>query len=259
MSYVQYELAENKVATLTIDRQEALNALNEQVLLDLDAALDQVQADRARAVIVTGAGSRSFVAGADVVKMSTMTQAEALAFSDMANRIFLKLERLPMPTVAAVNGWALGGGCELACACDIRLASEKAAFGQPEAGLGIPPGFGGTQRLVRVVTPAVAKEMIYTTRRVKADRALAIGLVNAVYAPEELLPAAQQLAGEIAAQGPIGVRAAKRALTLGTGTDMATAVAIEAAQFAACFGTADQREAMTAFAEKREHAPFEDR
>lgn len=259
MSYVQYELADDLVVTLTIDRQEALNALNEQVLLDLDEALDRAVADHARAVIVTGAGDRSFVAGADVVKMSTMTSSEALAFSDMANRIFLKLERLPMPTVAAVNGWALGGGCELSCACDIRLASEKAAFGQPETGLGIPPGFGGTQRLVRTVTPGVAKEMIYTTRKVKADRALAIGLVNEVLPPEELMDAAHKLASEIAAQAPIGVRAAKRALTLGTGTDMATAVAIEAAQFASCFGSADQREAMTAFAEKRKHAPFEDR
>lgn len=256
MSYVRYDLAD-QVATLTIAREEALNALNPQVLADLSDALDRAVADRARAIVITGAG-RAFVAGADVAGMAGMTREAAKAFSELGNRVFRKLETLAIPSIAAVNGFAFGGGSELALACDIRLASVKALFAQPEVGLGITPGFGGTQRLARVVGQGVARELLYTGRRVDATRALAIGLVNAVFPAEELLPAAYALAGEIARQAPIAVRATKTALTLGIHADLDTAIAIEAEQFASCFETADQREAMTAFVEKRRPAPFQD-
>ena len=193
MSYIRYELID-QVARLTIDRQDALNALNTQVLLDLEGALKQAQTEQARCIVITGAGDRAFVAGADVVRMSAMNRAEAQSFSELGNRVFMTVERLPIPSIAAVNGWALGGGCELALACDIRLASQKAVFGQPEVGLGITPGFGGTQRLARIVNLGAAKELIYTTRRIDADRALAVGLVNQVFAPEELLVGGELIA-----------------------------------------------------------------
>ncbi|MHA6512826.1 enoyl-CoA hydratase-related protein [Tessaracoccus sp. Z1128] len=257
MSLVTYELVDH-VATLTIDRERALNALNHDVLVELGEALQQVRDDGPRCVIVTGAGSRAFVAGADVREMATMTRREAAAFSELGNRVFRALERLPMPSIAAVNGYALGGGCELAMSCDIRLASTRAVFGQPEVGLGITPGFGGTQRLARLVGGGIARELLFSTRRIDAARARAIGLVNDVLAPEELMPAAQQLAAEIAAQAPIAVRATKEALSLGLQTDLDTALAIEVTQFAACFETTDQRGAMAAFVDKRKADPFQD-
>lgn len=257
MSFVRYEFADH-VATLTITREEALNALSSQVLADLSAALDLAVDDHARALVITGAG-RAFVAGADVAGMSAMTRAEARAFSRLGNGVFRKLETLAIPSIAAVNGFALGGGCELALACDIRLAGERAVFAQPEVGLGITPGFGGTQRLARVVGQGVARELLYTGRRVDAARALEIGLVNAVHPQDGLLAAAVGLATEIARQAPIAVRATKTALTLGIHADLDTAIAIEAGQFAACFETADQREAMAAFVEKRTPAAFQDR
>lgn len=257
MSYVRYQFADH-VATLTITREEALNALSTQVLADLSAALDLAVGDNARALVITGAG-RAFVAGADVAAMSTMTRAEGRAFSQLGNGVFRKLETLAIPSIAAVNGFALGGGCELALACDIRLAGEHAVFAQPEVGLGITPGFGGTQRLARVVGQGHARELLYTGRRVDAARALELGLVNAVHPAGELLAAAAGLAAEIARQAPIAVRATKTALTLGIHADLDTAISIEAAQFASCFETADQREAMAAFVEKRKPVPFRDR
>ena len=257
MSQVRYATADH-VATLTIDRPQALNALNAEVLADLRAAVNRAAADRARALVVTGAGDRAFVAGADVVAMSTMSRQEALSFSELGNEVFATLERLPIPSIAAVNGFALGGGCELALACDMRIASARAVFAQPEVGLGITPGFGGTQRLARLVGSGTAKELVFTGRRVDAARALAIGLVNAVVEPAELAAAAAQLASEIAGQAPIAVRASKRAMMLGLDTDLTTGLAIEAAQFASCFETADQAQAMAAFAEKRPAAPFQD-
>ncbi|MCB2175156.1 MAG: enoyl-CoA hydratase/isomerase family protein [Actinomycetales bacterium] len=256
MDFVAYDLS-NQVATITITREEALNALDAAVLAELDAALDRVVADRARALVVTGAG-RAFVAGADVARMATFSVAEARAFSEQGNRVFRKLELLGAPSIAAVNGYALGGGCELALACDLRVASERAVFAQPEVGLGVTAGFGGTQRLARLVGPAVAKEMLLSGRRVKADRALEIGLVNSVHPPEELLDAARALADEIAQQAPLAVRATKAALARGAHVDLDAALAIEVEEFAACFETADQREAMGAFVEKRQHAPFQD-
>jgi len=257
MDFVAYDLS-NQVATITITREEALNALDAAVLAELDAALDRVAADRARALVVTGAG-RAFVAGADVARMATFSVAEARAFSEQGNRVFRKLELLGAPSIAAVNGYALGGGCELALACDLRVASERAVFAQPEVGLGVTAGFGGTQRLARLVGPAVAKEMLLSGRRVKADRALEIGLVNSVHPPEELLDAARALADEIAQQAPLAVRATKAALARGAHVDLDAALAIEVEEFAACFETADQREAMGAFVEKRPHAPFQDK
>lgn len=257
MSFVSYAVTDH-IATLTINRPEALNALNREVLEDLDRAIDAAQADKARCLIVTGAGTRAFVAGADVGEMSTMTRREAAAFSELGNRVFRRLERLPIPSIAAVNGYALGGGCELALSCDIRLAATTAVFAQPEVGLGITAGFGGTQRLARLVGPGLAKELLFSTRRVDAARALAIGLVNEVLPFDDLTEAVNKLAAKIAAQAPGAVRATKEALSLGLQTDLDTALAIEVAQFASCFETADQRDAMTAFVEKRKPAPFKD-
>ncbi|MDQ7992008.1 MAG: enoyl-CoA hydratase-related protein [Propionicimonas sp.] len=257
MAFLDYRLA-GHVATITITREQALNALSTEVLTELSAAFDRATAERARCLVITGAG-RAFVAGADVAAMAPMSRAEARAFSELGNGVFRKLEVLPIPSIAAVNGFALGGGCELALACDIRLASENAVFAQPEVGLGITPGFGGSQRLPRVVGQGIARELLYTGARVDATRALAIGLVNAVHPADDLLAAAAELAGRIAAQGPIAVRATKTAITLGIHADLDTAIAIEAGQFASCFETADQREGMGAFVEKRRPAPFEDR
>ncbi len=254
MSHVEYALADH-VATVTINRPETLNALSGEVLRDLAAALDRVIGDGARAVVITGSG-RAFVAGADVAAMATMTRAEAKAFSELGNGVFRTLETLPVPSIAAVNGYALGGGCELALACDIRLAGAAAVFAQPEVGLGIPPGFGGTQRLARLVGQGIARELLYTGRRVDAARALEIGLVNAVHPTDELLSAATGLAAEIARQAPLAVAAAKTALTLGIHADLDTAIAIEAAQFASCFESEDQREGMAAFVEKRKPTGF---
>lgn len=256
MDDIRYEF-DDGIAVVTITREDALNALNAEVLGELSSALDQAVADHARCLVITGAG-RAFVAGADVAAMATMTHAEAEAFSELAHSVFRKLETLPMPSIAAVNGFALGGGCELALACDLRLASEKAIFAQPEVGLGITAGFGGTQRLPRLVGPGFAKEMLYTTARVDAARALAIGLVNAVHAPEGLIAAAMEMAAMIARQAPIAVRATKQAIADGAAVDMDAAIKVEVAAFASCFETADQREGMGAFVEKRRPAPFQD-
>ncbi|MDR1806640.1 MAG: enoyl-CoA hydratase/isomerase family protein [Propionibacteriaceae bacterium] len=244
------------VATVTIDRPEALNALNSGVLKELDDALDQIQASDARVLVLTGAG-RSFVAGADIGEMVSMTPAEAEEFSKLGNAVFRKLEQLPIPSIAAVNGFALGGGCELALSCDIRLASEKAVFGQPEVGIGVTPGFGGTQRLARLCGVAVASELIFSTGRIKADRALAVGLVNAVYPVEELMGEAAKLAAQIAAQAPLAVRACKVGIRDGLAGGLDEGLALEAKVFASCFGTADQKEGMGAFLEKRPANPFQ--
>jgi len=255
MSFVKYEPRDN-IAYLIVDRPEALNALNAQVLADLDAALDAVDLDSIRCLIVRGAGGKAFVAGADIAQMKGLDPAEGEAFGKQGNDVFLKLESFPIPVIAAVNGYALGGGCELAMACDFRICSEQAVFGQPEAGLGITPGFGGTQRLARLVGPGMAKQMIYTARNIKADEALRIGLVNAVYPAEELYAAAEKLAGSIAANAPIAVRACKKAINDGAALPIEQAVVCEEKAFGSCFQTADQQEGMGAFLEKRRHAPY---
>lgn len=247
-------------AVATIHRPEALNALNSQVLADLAELLDTVEADEEiRVLVITGAGEKAFVAGADIGEMSTLTKAEGEAFGKKGNDVFRRLETLPIPTIAAVKGFALGGGCELSMSCDIRICADTAVFGQPEAGLGITPGFGGTQRLARLVGPGMAKQLIYTAKNIKADEALRIGLVNAVYPAQELLPAAEKLAGTIAKNAPIAVRACKKAINDGLQVDMDRAVTIEEKLFGSCFETADQKEGMGAFLEKRKHEPYQNR
>ena len=255
MPFVKYE-PKGDIAYLVIDRPEALNVLNAQVLADLDAALDNIDLDLIRCVIVRGAGEKSFVAGADIAQMKDLDPAGGEAFGKQGNDVFLKLESFPIPVIAAVGGYALGGGCELAMACDFRVCSEHAVFGQPEVGLGITPGFGGTQRLARLVGPGMAKQMIYTARNIKADEALRIGLVNAVYPADELYAAAEKLASTIAANAPIAVRACKKAINEGAAKPIEQAVVCEEKAFGSCFQTGDQQEGMGAFLEKRKHAPF---
>ena len=255
MSFVKYE-PQGNIAYLTIDRPEALNALNAQVLSDLNAALDAIDLGTIRCVIVRGAGEKSFVAGADIAQMKGLSKAEGEVFGKQGNDVFLKLENLPIPTIAAVGGYALGGGCELAMSCDIRICSDTAVFGQPEVGLGITPGFGGTQRLARLVGMGMAKQLIYTARNIKSDEALRIGLVNAVYPLAELYAAAEKMASTIAANAPIAVRAAKKAMNDGISLPIADAVVCEEKAFGSCFETKDQQEGMGAFLEKRKHEPF---
>jgi len=206
MGYVKYE-TKGAVAVVTIDREKALNALNAEVLDDLKATFEGIDTETVRCVIVTGAGEKSFVAGADIAAMSGMDAQGGEAFGKKGNDIFRMIETFPLPVIAAVNGFALGGGCELAMSCDFRICAEQAIFGQPEVGLGITPGFGGTQRLARLVGPGMAKQLIYTAKNIKAAEALRIGLVNAVYPAEELMAAAGKLAGHIAADTPGAGRA----------------------------------------------------
>ena len=240
------------IAVATINRPKALNALNSAVVADLDEMIGQIMADEEiRALVITGSGEKAFVAGADIGEMSTLTKAEGEAFGKLGNDVFRRLEKLPIPTIAAVNGFALGGGCELSMSCDIRICADTAVFGQPETGLGITPGFGGTQRLARLVSPGMAKQLIYTAKNIKADEALRIGLVNAVYPAEELMPAAEKMASTIAKNAPIAVRACKKAINEGLEAKMDDAIVIEEKLFGSCFETADQKEGMGAFLEKQ--------
>ena len=255
MEYITYE-AEGQIGIITINRPKALNALNSTVLDELDKTLDGVDLESIRCLILTGAGEKSFVAGADIGEMSSLTKAEGEAFGKKGNDVFRKIETFPIPVIAAVNGFALGGGCEISMSCDIRICSENAVFGQPEAGLGITPGFGGTQRLARIVGTGKAKEMIYGARNIKAEEAYRIGLVNNVYPLEELMPAAKKLAATIARNAPIAVRNCKRAINEGLQVDMDQAVVIEEKLFGNCFETYDQKEGMAAFLEKRKVEAF---
>ncbi len=255
MEFIIYEEQDN-IAIITINRSRALNALNSNVLKELDKVLDGVNLDRIRALIITGSGDKSFVAGADISEMHKLTKAEGEVFGKRGNDVFRKLETFPIPVIAAVNGYALGGGCELAMSCDIRICSENAVFGQPETGLGITPGFGGTQRLARLISVGKAKEMIYTARNIKSEEAYRIGLVNGVYPQEELMEQALKMASNIAKNAPIAVRAAKKAINEGLDADMNSAVKIEEVLFGSCFETEDQQEGMAAFLEKRKANPF---
>ena len=248
------------IAVATINRPKALNALNSEVLSDLDELVATVKADdEIRALVITGSGEKAFVAGADIGEMSTLTKEGGTAFGKHGNDVFRAIETLPIPTIAAVNGFALGGGCELSMACDIRICADTAVFGQPETGLGITPGFGGTQRLARLVSPGMAKQLIYTAKNIKADEAYRIGLVNAVYPMEELMPAAEKLAETIAKNAPIAVRACKKAINDGLQVDMDKAIVIEEELFGSCFQSADQIEGMSAFLEKRKHEPYQNK
>ena len=258
MGYVRCE-AKDAVAVVTIDREKALNALNAEVLDDLKAAFDGIDTDVIRCVIVTGAGEKSFVAGADITEMSSLDAAGGEAFGKKGNDIFRMIETFPVPVIAAVNGFALGGGCELAMSCDFRICAEQAIFGQPEAGLGITPGFGGTQRLARLVGPGMAKQLIYTAKNIKAAEALRIGLVNAVYPAEELMAVAEKLAAQIASNAPIAVRACKRAINEGLEVPVEQAVVMEEKLFGSCFATEDQKTGMQAFLEKKKGVVFQNR
>ena len=261
MEFITYE-QEGFVGVITINRPKALNALNSQVLEELEATFKAVDLESTRALVLTGAGEKSFVAGADIGEMSTLTKAEGEAFGKKGNDVFRMIETFPIPVIAAINGFALGGGCEISMSCDIRLCSDNAVFGQPEVGLGITPGFGGTQRLARLVGEGMAKQMIYTARNIKADEAYRIGLVNAVYsastdeagneitAQANLLAAAKKMAAGIAANAPIAVRNCKKAINDGMQVDMDKAIVIEEKLFGDCFETEDQRAGMGNFLEK---------
>ncbi len=262
MAYVLYE-QKGAIGVVTINRPEALNALNSQVLEDLEATFKAVNLDEVRCLVLTGAGEKSFVAGADIGEMSTLTKAEGEAFGKKGNDVFRMIETFPIPVIAAVNGFALGGGCEISMSCDIRLCSDNAMFGQPEVGLGITPGFGGTQRLARLVGAGMAKQLIYTARNIKAAEAYRIGLVNQVVsaeldetgnvvktAQENLLATAEKMASTIAANAPIAVRNCKKAINDGLQVDMDAALAIEEKLFGDCFETEDQRAGMGNFLEK---------
>ena len=251
MEYILYE-QKDAVGILTINREKALNALNSQVLDELSEALDAVDLAAVRCLILTGAGEKSFVAGADIGEMSTLTKAEGEAFGKKGNDVFLKLENFPIPVIAAINGFALGGGCEISMSCDIRICSDNAMFGQPEVGLGITPGFGGTQRLARIVGPGMAKQLIYTARNIKADEALRIGLVNAVYPQAELMDEAMKLASTIAGNAPIAVRNCKKAINEGLQVSIDEAVVIEEKLFGDCFESYDQKEGMANFLRKKD-------
>lgn len=240
------------IAIVTINRPNALNALNSETLKELDIVVDTLaNDDEILAVILTGAG-KAFVAGADITEMKDLNTVQGRKFGILGNKVFRKLETLEKPVIAAVNGFALGGGCEISMACDIRIASQKAKFGQPESGLGITPGFGGTQRLSRLVGMGMAKQLIYTAEIINADEALRIGLVNKVVEPEKLMDEAKEMAKKIANNAPIAVKLCKAAINKGMQCDIDTAIAYESEAFGECFATEDQKEGMTAFVEKRD-------
>ncbi|KYK28824.1 MAG: crotonase [Candidatus Proteinoplasmatales archaeon SG8-5] len=247
---ITVEVEEN-IGIITLNRPEALNALNSRMLAELGKAAAELEADNAVKVVVVTGAERAFAAGADIAEMMTMTALEGQKHGKLGQDTFAAFEDMVKPVIAAVNGFALGGGCELAMACDIRLASEKAKFGQPEVKLGVTPGFGGTQRLPRLVGRAKAKELIFTGEMIDAAEAHRIGLVNAVYPPEALMEETKKLANLIAANGEIAVSLSKRAINKGIEVDLKSGCAIEAEIFGLCFSTEDQKEGMKAFTEKR--------
>ena len=250
MAFVKTEV-QGAVEIITIDRPKALNALNPEVLADLKAAFEAVDQETVRCIVLTGEGDKSFVAGADIGSMSTMTKAEGEAFGKLGNDVFLMIEHFPIPVIAAVNGFALGGGNEISMSCDIRICSENAVFGQPEVGLGITPGFGGTQRLARLVGMGRAKEMIFTCDNIDANEAYRIGLVNKVVAKEELMETAKAMAAKIISKGSYAVSVAKAAINNGYDMDIKNAVEMEANLFGVVNDTHDKKEGMGAFLEKR--------
>ena len=248
----------DSIGIVTINRPEALNALNSTVISELEQLIGEVEQDKElRALILTGEG-RSFVAGADIGEQCPLDLAGGRAWGQKGSALFRRIEKLEIPTIAAVNGFALGGGCEIAMSCDIILASEKAKFGQPEVGLGITPGFSGTQRLPRRVGIAKAKELIFSGKMIKADEAKEIGLVNAVFAPEALMDAAVEMAKSFTKNAPVAVKYSKACIDRGMQMDIDDGIALENEMFAMCFATADQKEGMTAFLQKRS-ATFENK
>ncbi|MDN5323359.1 MAG: enoyl-CoA hydratase [Clostridia bacterium] len=254
MSENKNVLFENQegIGIITINRPKALNALNIDVFNELSPLLDEIAKDNSiRVVIITGSGEKSFVAGADITYMLPMSSPEGKAWGEVGQGVFNKIEKLPQPVIAAINGFALGGGCELAMACDIRIASEKAKFGQPEVGLGIIPGFAGTQRLPRLVGKGRAKELLFTGDMIDAHEAYRIGLVNKVVSPEELMDAAKGMAKKIMKHAPYAVQLCKEAVNVGMEVDLETGSKYEGALFGVTCATEDKKEGMTAFVEKR--------
>jgi len=251
MDYTYLKInTENGICTLAISAPKSLNALNSTILKELGDFIDHLSKD-VRVLIITGDGEKSFVAGADISEMEQLNAAEGETFGRLGAQVFRKIETLDIPVIAAVNGFALGGGCELAMACDIRICSDNAKFGQPEVGLGIIPGFSGTYRLAKLVGMGYAKEMIYTGKAIRADEALRIGLVNAVYSKEELMNAAVAMAEKIRSMAPIAIKYAKECINAEYDLDADAAIAYENKMFGQCFSTKDQKEGMGAFLNKR--------
>ena len=243
---------QGQIALVQINRPKALNALNSETLDELYACLKEMVLRRdIRILILTGAGTKAFVAGADISEMHQATAVEGLAMARLADRTFSLLENMPQVSIAAVNGYALGGGCEIAMACDIRVAAETAKFGQPECGLGIIPGFGGTQRLSRLVGKGRAKELIFTCDMIDAQEAYRIGLVNQIVPAEELMDACYAMGQKILKKGGYAVSLAKRVINAGMDMDLASGLELEATSFGLAFSTHDKYEGMGAFLEKR--------
>lgn len=237
---------------ITINRPKALNALNSQTVNELGEVISSVEGRKdIKVVVITGSGEKSFIAGADIAEMHNLNAMEGRELALNAQKVFSKIEQMPQVVIAAVNGYALGGGCELSMACDLRIASDKAKFGQPEVNLGILPGFAGTQRLPRLVGKGIAKELIFTTDMIDAQRAYEIGLVNKIVKPEELMTATEEMARKIMSKGMFGVSLAKAAINNGMNMDMESAYKYEADMFGLCFATEDQKEGMEAFLNKR--------
>lgn len=249
-SFLKVSEAPQGVVRLTINSPATLNSLNTELLRELEAFVDAIDVANTRVLVITGEG-KAFVAGADISEMAHLSEAEGLVFGQRGSRVFKKIEDLPFPVIAAVNGFALGGGCELAMACDIRIASMKARFGQPEVKLGIIPGFNGTYRLAKLVGQGAAKELIYTARMIDADEALRIGLVNSVVAPEELAGAVDATVALILQNAPIAVSFAKTCINENYDLDIDESIALENQYFSKCFATSDQKEGMDAFLNKR--------
>ncbi|CAK7045534.1 MAG: Short-chain-enoyl-CoA hydratase [Desulfovibrio sp.] len=241
---------------LTINRPKALNAFNNELITELYVCLETLLDSQVRCLVITGAGEKAFVAGADIAEMQHLTPTQAAAFSRAGNSVMDQLENFPVPIIAAVNGYALGGGCELALSCDIRVASEDASFGLPEVGLGVLPGFGGAQRLARTVGVGKAKELVYTTDRINAAEALRIGLVNAVVPKAELMDYCIRMAERVCANAPFAVRASKKVINKSVGMELAQSFGLEVLPFSSCFKTEDRLMAMTAFVEKKKPEPF---
>jgi enoyl-CoA hydratase len=240
------------IAVLTINRPKALNALNRDTLVEIGAAAAEFRDDPAlNVMVITGSGDKSFVAGADISFMQNMTAIEGREFGRLGNRVTTLLEDIEKPIIAAINGFCLGGGCELAMSCDFRLCSDNAKFGQPEVGLGVTPGFGGTQRLPRIVGTGMAMQLLVTGDMIGADEALRIGLVNKVYPQASLMDEAMKIAGKISSCGQIAVRFCKKLVIDGMQVDINRAMTLEEDLFGLCFSTQDQKEGMTAFVEKR--------
>ena len=250
----EHLLVETKgqIAIVSINNPKTLNALNKATLRELNACLSDIEQGKdIRVIIVTGAGTKAFVAGADISEMANDTPAEGRAMSLLGKEVLSRLERMPQVSIAAVNGFALGGGCELSMACDIRVASEKAVFGQPECGLGIIPGYGGTQRLARLIGKGRAKELIFTCDRIDAQEAYRIGLVNKVVPAEELMDVCMAMAEKILANGSYAIALAKASIETGMDTDLANGLTVEAANFGLSYASHDKKEGMAAFLEKR--------